>query len=534
MERTFSKNSYDRVKVSILMILIIGLGFFLRFHNLGIQSFHYDEAFHVFAAKSIIETGENNLPGGKPYLRSPLVTSSGVFLFKHFGISEIVARVPSVVLGTVTIFLIFYFVRRHLGTTTAIISSLLYATSPFAISLSRFFRYYSELQVFYITLFFLLLTLVITPYSVKSFKTFIQDIKSNKIKIMLTSIAIIILTFLLYKDNKITMLIYVSMAFIIILRSVSESIRSNSYEALKKIDLILLASSFVIVFLVFILSPITIKKLYWQTQSFNISSTANSLDVFYYAKILFNDYPFSLILLPLGSIFLCKHHSWKGAFIVSGFFIPLVIMSTIFQFRIDRFMGFLMPLFFIIIGGAIVFLSNYLKDKIFIHRLHMHVVMVLLIICVFSYHSIGAITNIHNNPKGHYTELQSMDMKYAKQLFAKKMTHGDVIIATPTLVISHYLDRNVDYILDENKGESPSNLRTSLHYSGATIIFNKKVLSRIINTTERGWIIFEKKYWDGGYTFSTELRNFIKKKTTNEKKFNQAGMKVFTWGITNM
>jgi len=117
------------------LILIVVLGFVLRIWNLNyLQG---ADNFNLLSAKALYQTGNF------VYTRNLQITYPLAFLFKHFGATWAVARIPFVIIGTFSIFLI-YFLGRFINKKIGLITSFLLAISPVAIEKSSFIREYAE------------------------------------------------------------------------------------------------------------------------------------------------------------------------------------------------------------------------------------------------------------------------------------------------------------------------------------------------------------------------------------------------------
>lgn len=164
------------VKKYILLSLILFLAVFLRFWQLGIVpvGVTHDELGYIYNSYSISQTGRNVfgefLPfltwlniGGFPFLPVPIYISAPFFWF--FGLSPLVGRLPSAILGTLDVFLLYILVKQIFNKTSlALLSALFLAISPWHLHLSR-----SAYDPNF-ALFFYLLGIVIFIYEVKSKK----------------------------------------------------------------------------------------------------------------------------------------------------------------------------------------------------------------------------------------------------------------------------------------------------------------------------------------------------------------------------
>lgn len=120
----------------------------LRVSGLGFAP-AYDEVFHILAARSWLENGTfciadclREYGRGAPF--TYLVTGS----FALFGESLVTARIPSVVVGTLLVFGVFFWMRREVSSPAAWIAAGLCAVAPELIGWSQTARFYAMQALF--------------------------------------------------------------------------------------------------------------------------------------------------------------------------------------------------------------------------------------------------------------------------------------------------------------------------------------------------------------------------------------------------
>ncbi len=123
-------------------VLIAVLAAALYAVNLG-RLPHPDELYHLLAADGLLETGEPAIGTDGRYWRGYLFTWLVAQSIAVFGTSLSAGRLPAVVFMVATVVVLFLFVRREAGPLAAWVSALLLATSPFAIDMAQFIRFYS-------------------------------------------------------------------------------------------------------------------------------------------------------------------------------------------------------------------------------------------------------------------------------------------------------------------------------------------------------------------------------------------------------
>jgi 4-amino-4-deoxy-L-arabinose transferase-like glycosyltransferase len=102
----------------------------------------FDELYHVIAARSWATDGTLALGGGT-YTRAAAFTIMIGLLFKVFGVSLIVARVPSILAGAAWVAAVHHWTGRKLGRWPGLVTGVLFALDPGSIYLSQFARFYA-------------------------------------------------------------------------------------------------------------------------------------------------------------------------------------------------------------------------------------------------------------------------------------------------------------------------------------------------------------------------------------------------------
>ena len=151
-------------RVLFLLLAVFALDIFLRFYRLGEVpvGLHTDEAYLGYNAYSILKTGReitgNFLPVHlKSFLYSPAgYTYSSIPFIFIFGLDAFSVRFSSALFGSLTVFLVFVFVRKLFAGSKkadhlALLSSFFLAISPWHVNLSRVATD-NVLVVFFITL----------------------------------------------------------------------------------------------------------------------------------------------------------------------------------------------------------------------------------------------------------------------------------------------------------------------------------------------------------------------------------------------
>ncbi len=150
MHRFFSfvkKNS-----IIFLLILIIGIGAYIRFTDLGQPSLWIDEGYSINASQQILVHGKPLLESGELYTNQPLASYFIAGSIKIFGFDPYnpwSTRLPSAIFGVLNILLVFLFTKRLFDNNwIALGSAFFVAFFPWEIAWSRQARGYTMLQFF--------------------------------------------------------------------------------------------------------------------------------------------------------------------------------------------------------------------------------------------------------------------------------------------------------------------------------------------------------------------------------------------------
>ena len=103
---------------------------------------HYDELFHVLAARGMLQSGKPVIADGI-YDRSELFTSAVAWSYRYFGDSLMAARLPSLAFGAVLVFVSGFWLVRRAGLVAGAAGAGLLCIVPATVDLSVFARFYT-------------------------------------------------------------------------------------------------------------------------------------------------------------------------------------------------------------------------------------------------------------------------------------------------------------------------------------------------------------------------------------------------------
>lgn len=102
----------------------------------------YDELYHLFAAKSLVERGTLAIADGEPYARARGYTYLVAEVFRLAGVGLTQMRLASLVAGTATVGLLFVWLRIATNRSAAWIAAVLLALDPESVAYSTAGRFY--------------------------------------------------------------------------------------------------------------------------------------------------------------------------------------------------------------------------------------------------------------------------------------------------------------------------------------------------------------------------------------------------------
>jgi len=147
------------------LIIILSVAFFLRIYNLDNypSQLHVDELSNIYDGYSIAETGADRWGVKYPVIlraygesdnRPPMYSWLSAISIKTLGYSVFAGRLPSVILGMMSLLLLFFTARKIGGNLFAYLTLLIAALSPWHIMMSRL-----ALEAATLTPFFMILTI---------------------------------------------------------------------------------------------------------------------------------------------------------------------------------------------------------------------------------------------------------------------------------------------------------------------------------------------------------------------------------------
>ena len=146
---------WKNILTFVFLIILAGLGVFLRIRNLGYLSFWGDDGHTVIGTLSILKYGYPKLPSGFVLFHGIFGYYLNVIPVLIFGSTEFAFRITSVSFGVSTVLLVYFAGKEIANKFVGFLAAFLITFSTWYIQFSREARYFAALQFFFLlSLFF--------------------------------------------------------------------------------------------------------------------------------------------------------------------------------------------------------------------------------------------------------------------------------------------------------------------------------------------------------------------------------------------
>lgn len=497
-------------KIQLVIIFLMAAGFVLRIKNLGVQSLWLDEAISSIAAAAFLEKGIPVLPSGFLYSRGILNTFLIAFSFKIFGTNEFAARLPSVLFGTLTILLVYFIGSKWGNRRIGIIAAFLVAFSVWEIAWSRQARMYQQLQFFYILSLYL-------------FYEFMRD-RTRK------NLALLALSFIGSVASHEFGYALIPVFLLYLLVSTLKE-RSNLRSINRK---------------VIALAALLFGALLGLAYYMGVIQSVLETEINYYSTYIYllkKDLGIFLFLAVPGGTVLVNRDWKKGLLLIAALIIPLYFIFFHVLLLGTRYLYFVIPILFILIGYFLDFVIDFMsiKTRDFLGKTAYadsmekrlkaaaNITAALLLISAMYFSPAFTFT-----PKEKYdlgVNAYQSNFRDAYIYVKENMRQDDVIVSAWTPPSQFYLGKS-DYWLAFNvvgTGTERFLVENSSRevYTNATVIFDAEALSKVIDEHGRGWVIVDGAAW---YKLKPGMRDFISNNLTFYMASDKTDVvKVYGW-----
>ncbi|MBN2104178.1 glycosyltransferase family 39 protein [bacterium] len=542
------KIRYRPFIISALLVFTLG-GAALRLIHIGRPSIWVDEANTVFSAESVIETGLPLMPTGYVYGRAPLYTYSVTFIYQILGASLENARIISAIFGVLCIPLVYVIATLFFGWRVGLISAFFTAFGFYEIGWSRVARMYTQFQFFTLLslLFFLLgferQIFPKTSLNKRSWNLFDFPFLEGVdiVALLLFGLMTVITYFGIHRLAALNLSGLV--AYILIRTSEKALSKSDRHRWLNKYSLI---SMFILITgaLMFLIMPAFIQSLIqFMDYTPAWAKTGSSvIDPLVLIKFLFSRYRFPLgLLFVWGSIQVILRRNRPGWMPLLLILIPLFSLSFIFTHRHPKYLFGVYPFFFMLAAYGLICLME-VKSVTFFRRFHISKKSIQRIIAIL----IGAAfiispwlriaKNIPWQEDGKSNgAVYFNEWKEAAHILHQQMKPNDLVICSLPEALLYY-DIGTDWALNGNNLALSSERmivdkqgRFIDVYAGRPLIDSLDLLTDLVNTRVRGWILFTVYHYNRPDIVPPDIRNYLETHFHSPRWTKNHTVVIYSW-----
>lgn len=536
----------------IILMVILLAGFVLRLMNLGVVSLWVDEYVHVLRAQDVVN-------GNGPLFTSDnggiLLTMIIIPLFKVFGETAFMARLPGVIFGTLCIPLIFLLAKKLFNKNVAVIAAFLGAFSLYLIFWSRMSRNYAIFEFFYL----LLLTAFI--YGFEHFKNPLRQPEiANRFRINLKFVAALpVILLLSVISHNLSFFFLFSAGMYFLLMAVFKRMKPELGDALPKLYTVLGAVFLVVSLFLFIPGLSNIMKaplslflppdyVDWFVPDWSKLGEAweqkpyESFDRYF--DVLKYDFKYFYIVGILGLISSLFINLRSGIFLISFFVWPFILMSFVFREPyLPRYLIYIYPLF-LISGAAMLYHTCSFVSRFFFKNksvsfisLSTFILTALLVIPIFRTGEVWSLVSAEKHSKF------LVDSKLSRWSFTNwagpfntlrdEIQPNHAVLSTIPGSAKFYLQRD-DVGWFRQRKYSPKEKGYVLNEYDDSGEVSARTLQNLKETMERyptGWLFAD--YYLFGPLTDPQARNHVFQNMKYEFEASSNGdVYVFSWGRT--
>ncbi len=512
--------------IRLLLIILIILGGVLRLYDLSSRPFLTDEGISTMVAIDIYETGYPPIPpGGGEYWRSVFPTSTMAIFFQFFGVSVFVARLPSVIIGTMSIILIYFFGKALVNWKVGLIAAFLLSINVLAIDLSREARMYAFFQFFYL----LSLYFFYMGFEAKEGKTihiFKERIKLENIKplFLLISFAAILISFLCHQGSAMIFLGLMGYAIIMGFNEYKGTHGLQRYINKYSIFLFLVIVLGVVGFLVVnstdhgheIIPTISVLH-------FDLKASLSAIKV--YGVYILQNFPIEFCFATLGIVTFLYNRKKNLTFIIASLLIPLLFQVLFFHsdWLTAKYLIHLIPLFIILSAYGIYEMMNQLKileqlkvPNHFKPRFFVIVLSLFLIFAGFSYALLatqrGKIASPYWREACEYVLINSKN---------------DTVLVTSVGIIPYFFLESDDYGL---RPDYPEYAHKNITIYDRPYLHTRADLENMTRTHDNGWVLVDMDRWNWEAVITEDAKLYLQENMTWHPYKYHMYLIMYSWG----
>jgi hypothetical protein len=517
---------------TLILMTLTTIAFALRVCNLDFLTLWVDEYVHVDRARYFpaapLFTDDNN---------GILLTVILLPLFKLFGVSEFIARFPSVVFGTALVPLVYLFVKRYFNRNTALLSAALVTFSTYLVFWSRLSRNYAIFAFFFLLFLYYLGKAINVDNSFREGKSRFWNYVKMQPKQVWIALGVLVLSVLSHLLTYLVIYGILFYYFVLFLTNLFGKKRDfRSFEAV--------VSYLFILFSIVIFVP-PVQKIVLQILPVQITNWGGLPDltrlselmktqpykVFQiYFGILRYDYNALYWLGFAGFIYAGLRYRKAGYFIASVFVIVFLVMSFVFREpALPRYLIYLYPLFLIAIALSFDALLSLLQ-KIKIKPEYATPLLVLLL--CFLPTAKASVRMVQSKEHGavtdeHFSSFYFPDWKTSLKRIQPHLGPNDVLMSTIPAYVNFYLDRQ-PYHFRQRKYDAEAhqyiNLPVDTSQPNAA---STQAVARLLDSADKAWLVAD--YYFNNVMTDPETKGYVVNQMTFEYDMSNRYVTVFSY-----
>ncbi|MBK8907748.1 MAG: hypothetical protein IPM60_07545 [Rhodospirillales bacterium] len=503
------------------------------------QVARFDELYHVLAAEGWLAEGRPAIGTGE-YWRAYLFTVLIAYFFDLFGTTIEVARLPSIIAGSLLVASVFVWTRARAGVLAAWIAALLLCFSPLEIAYSHFTRFY----VLQALLFWLgstaLFKLVTAPGTdARESENRVDGSARRSAPILITAA---LLCFGVALHLQITTLIGLMglaawLAFGVLLPRLSRqpiSARLPWIAASAALAVVVAIVALTTGFAADLLARYRVAETWAQAEADN---------VWYYVLLLLRHHPILWMFTPAALVvsFLANR---KTTWLCASVFVIGFVLFSFGGMKGYRFIYFIMPFLFVIWGIALQAVAGSIKRHCLkagetataplLARLRMPASCCgLFAVALVAAAAIGPplarsaaiLAGLTDTPL-------KLDDRWPEVSEAVKpwLTADRVVVSDSELHGLYYLGR-LDFAVSRTAlaGTSGNGPFSYDHRTGVSFANNAESMALIMDCFPRGLIVLTEDYWTREYSENSALAGFVAQRTTPVALPERFAMRALIW-----
>ena len=539
-------NFIEKQESRIIAVLLV-IGFLLRYLFVADLAIWGDEfVFYNTALNFLKGTGEL-FPGDN---NGVLYTLILLALFKFVSTSVVVARLPSVIFGSLSVYMVYLLGKKTYNRYVGLVAAVLNIFSLMLIYWSRVLRNYSFFEFFFL-LFLLCLYMFVEPKKLATNNKYLK-----KFNIDIPSFLYVLGSFILaFLSHQLVFLSFFALSFYLGVMGV-KTIFMKSEKNVVKYRYVGLVSLLVILLLV--ISPMFLEftrsvlnlllhqeivdwivpdidrlKYLWESAPYKVYDVYKDVMLYDVGVIL-------LWLAGLGVLLGLIKNFKPMLYLFSFFIIPFVLMSFVFREAFaPRYFVYLLPLIHLFVGVFIYELYKMISYRFSFFKRKKGVllfsgVVLLLLLSQVKYKEVYSLVSVKlrsgNLVDKRLAQWFFMDYKYGASYVNHFKKEGDVIFATHINSGKHYLGDSViqfRQIYYDRKAKKFKNYPESERYSEYGR--NMNTIKKLYEENERGWLLADQSYFRNKLT-SDEARKWVFSHMRYHKKGTiDGGVQIFRW-----